>query len=154
MKKIIAAGLCALCLLLLCACGRTGEDFSQMRGDFSADVRYEMGGVTYAARYQKTDGDVTLTFTAPAGLCGCKLVRRGGETALLRGELSVPVRGAAALPCAFFDFAPLNCRRTAEGYVFSDGERTYTVSAAGGVDKITLECGDTRLSAAVDNICF
>ncbi|MBQ9429247.1 MAG: hypothetical protein IJU41_06865 [Clostridia bacterium] len=145
-----------LCLVCLAACGRAdGGDFARYRGDLSADVRYTLRGVPFAARYTRENGRVTLTFTEPRGLCGCALARTDGEVSLLRGDLSVPVRGEAALPCAIFDFTFLAPQKAAEGYVFCKDGATYTVLApGGGVSAVTLERAGARLSFTVDDISF
>lgn len=155
MQKRFFTLLVCLCLAALCGCGRGADEFADYRGDLSADLRYTLCGRQFAARFLRKNGEATLTFTAPAGLCGCTLARRDGEVALTRGDLTVKVRGEGKLPCALFDFAVMPRRRTAEGFLFSDGGTRYTVRAhGGGIDRITLCDGEATLSAEVDDIRF
>ena len=142
MRRFCAWVLCAaiFCLPLVGCALQKGDYFAPFRGQFKADVSGEWQSIAFEGKLEAAAPDesgarvMTLTFYAPASLCGTVLARdAAGTLTLSAGELSLPLDEHAA-----------------QGY----GALFALFPIAGEVQSVTRENGNIRLNGMGFSLSF
>ena len=142
MKRFCACALCMVffCLPLVGCAPQKGDYFAPFRGQFTAVIAGEWQSITFEGKLEAAAPDergarvMTLTFYAPASLCGTVLTRdAAGALTLAVKELSLPLSGAAA-----------------QGY----GALFALFPTEGEVQGVTKENGNIRLNGTGFSLLF
>ncbi len=161
MKRLLALAL----LMLFCGCAAPADPLAYQDGGARLSLTGQIDALAFAAELTldpvHEGGSVdargfSLTYTAPASLCGVTVAHSGGTTTLTRGAVIDTVTDdryvGMTLPAALFC---IDCELGSAAVVEQNGATLNRVTAADDEGRYTLWLDETgfprRIEAAIGN---